>query len=99
MIEHQEGMTGDDLEREMFILRKLIEKEKAKRISDTPAEQDNKAVADAADFYICTLSNRVMVYKVLPESDLSPADGTVAYAIVLLRTALLHMSGKRDSFS
>ena len=61
-------MTGDDLEREMFILRKLIEKEKAERISATPPEKDPKAQADAADFYICTLSNRIMVYKVKPIS-------------------------------
>ena len=64
IIEHQEGVTGDDLEREMFILRKLMEREKAERISATPADSDNRATADAADFYICTLSNRVMVYKV-----------------------------------
>ena len=64
MIEHQEGLTGDDLEREMFILRKLIESEKASRIGSITAEKDPKAQADAADFYVCTLSNRVMVYKV-----------------------------------
>ncbi len=64
LIEHQEGVTGDDLEREMFILRKLMEREKAERISATPADSDDRAVADAADFYICTLSNRVIVYKV-----------------------------------
>lgn len=64
LIEHQKGVTGDELEREMFILRKLIEKEKADRISATPAEQDPEAKADAADFYICTLSNKVIVYKV-----------------------------------
>lgn len=57
-------MKGDDLEREMFILRKLIEREKAERISATPADSDPKAKADAADFYVCTLSNRIIVYKV-----------------------------------
>ncbi len=43
---------GADLERELFIIRKLIEREKA-------------ALGDAADdFYICSLSNRTIVYKV-----------------------------------
>jgi len=51
-IEHQEGAMGADLERELFIIRKLIEREKA-------------ALGDAADdFYICSLSNRTIVYKV-----------------------------------
>ena len=51
-VEHQGGSTGADLERELFIIRKLIEREKA-------------ALGDAADdFYICSLSNRTIVYKV-----------------------------------
>ena len=66
MIEHQEALVGDDLEREMFILRKLIESEKAARIGAVTAEKDPKAQADAADFYVCTLSNKVIVYKVGP---------------------------------
>lgn len=64
MIEHLDGITGDELEREMFILRKLMESEKADRMSAITAEKDPKAQADAADFYICTLSNKVIVYKV-----------------------------------
>ena len=64
IIEHQDGVTGDELEREMFILRKLIEKEKADRISATPADADPNRGADAADFYLCTLSCKTMVYKV-----------------------------------
>ena len=70
LIEHQEGATGDVLEREMFILRKLIEREKARRISDVVADQENTKEAeegpDAADFYICTLSSKTIVYKVGP---------------------------------
>lgn len=51
-IEHQGGATGADLERELFIVRKLIEREKA-------------ALGDASDdFYVCSLSNRTIVYKV-----------------------------------
>jgi len=70
LIEHQEGVKGDDLEREMFILRKLIEGEKADRIGATVADEEVPKLAeegpDAADFYICTLSNKVIVYKVCP---------------------------------
>ena len=54
------------MEREMFILRKLIESEKAARIGAVTAEKDPKAQADAADFYVCTLSNKVIVYKLGP---------------------------------
>ena len=54
-VEHLEGVQGPELEREMFILRKLIEKEKTHRIA--------AAGGDPADFYICTLSNRTIVYK------------------------------------
>ena len=42
-----------DLERELFILRKLIEKEKNEKMSDCKD-----------DFYICTFSNNTIVYKV-----------------------------------
>ena len=55
-VEHLEGMQGAELEREMFILRKLIEKEKTERIAALGG--------DPADFYICTMSNRTIVYKV-----------------------------------
>ena len=68
LIQHQEGVAGDELEREMFILRKLIENEKVKRIGDAVADQETEQEAvqngaDAADFYVCTLSNRQIVYK------------------------------------
>ena len=56
-MEHLEGVQGAELEREMFILRKLIEKEKMERIAALGG--------DPADFYICTMSNRTIVYKVL----------------------------------
>ena len=52
-IEANAGSEGDDLERELFIIRKLIEKEKAARMGD-----------DAADFYIASLSDKTIVYKV-----------------------------------
>ena len=45
--------TGNDLEREMFILRKLIEKER----NNTMGEQ-------GLEFYICSLSCTTIVYKV-----------------------------------
>lgn len=70
LIHHEQGATGDELERELFILRKLIEREKVQRIGDAvpdeETEQEAKARggADPADFYVCTLSNRQIVYKV-----------------------------------
>ena len=53
-MEGKPGQTGDDLERELFIVRKLVEKAK---VAKMPSEF-------APDFYICTLSNRTIVYKV-----------------------------------
>lgn len=51
-IEHLGGASGDELERELFMVRKLVEREKA-------------SLGDAADdFYVCSLSNRTIVYKV-----------------------------------
>lgn len=55
-IESNSGLAGSDLEREFFILRKLIEKEKVQRFA---AEG-----VDSSDFYICTLSTTLIVYKV-----------------------------------
>ena len=55
-IESNSGLAGSDLEREFFILRKLIEKEKVQRFA---AEG-----VDSSDFYICTLSTKLIVYKV-----------------------------------
>jgi glutamate synthase (ferredoxin) len=57
-VEAKEGETGPELEREMFILRKLIEQEKTRAM---PAEA-------ASDFYICTLSNNSIVYKGMLQS-------------------------------
>ncbi|KAL4447262.1 hypothetical protein ABPG77_007295 [Micractinium sp. CCAP 211/92] len=51
-IESNSGLTGDELERELFIVRKLMEKEKAATLGE-----------DHWDFYACTLSNRTIVYK------------------------------------
>lgn len=45
--------VGDAFERELYILRKQVEKERNKRL---PAEQ-------AFDFYTCSLSTRTIVYK------------------------------------
>lgn len=52
-IESTQGLTGDELERELFFVRKLVEKEKAKAF-DTET---------AFDFFTCSLSNRTIVYK------------------------------------
>ena len=53
-VEGKAGQVGAELEREMFILRKLVESKKKEVL---PADVQ-------ADFYVCTLSNRTMVYKV-----------------------------------
>lgn len=52
-IKSNKGLSGDELERELFIFRKLIEKEK------TAANMGDAGT----DFYACTLSNRTIVYK------------------------------------
>lgn len=52
-MEAKAGSEGDDLERELFILRKLIEKKKAQEMGE-----------DAADFYVASLSDKTIVYKV-----------------------------------
>jgi glutamate synthase domain-containing protein 1 len=65
VIAHKEGVTGPELEREFFILRKLMEGEKARRISAAAADQEPpRAGPSAADFYICSLSGKTIVYKV-----------------------------------
>lgn len=51
-IESSAGLKGDELERELFIVRKRMEKEKAAALGE-----------DHWDFYACTLSNRTIVYK------------------------------------
>ena len=55
-VESNSGEQGNELEREFFILRKLIEKERDARFA--------KEKGDPAEFYICTLSNKLIVYKV-----------------------------------
>lgn len=55
-VESNSGAQGNDLERELFLLRKCIEKEKILRFAAVGAEP--------ADFYVCTFSNKTIVYKV-----------------------------------
>ena len=54
-MESNDGVSGQELERELFLLRKLIEKEKILRFA--------AAGAEPSDFYICTLSGKTIVYK------------------------------------
>lgn len=57
-----DSLKGDELERELFVLRKLVEK-----------AGKAKGGALAADFYICTLSCRTITYKgMLQSSALGP---------------------------
>ncbi len=53
-IEAKKGTEGEELERELFIIRKLIEKKKFAEMGD-----------DAADFYVASLSDKTIVYKVM----------------------------------
>ena len=62
-LESNTGVQGNELEREFFILRKLIEKERDRQFADK---------GDPAEFYICTLSNKLIVYKVGRASASSP---------------------------
>lgn len=62
VITHNDGIKGPELERELFLLRKLMENEKARRISADPVSVPTSGPS-AADFYICTLSNKTIVYK------------------------------------
>ena len=52
LVRSKDGLTGDALERELFIARKMIERQK-----------DAELGPDADDFYFCTMSCRVIVYK------------------------------------
>jgi glutamate synthase (ferredoxin) len=78
MIQGKPGQTGDELERQLFIVRKLIERQKTAAMG--PAGDD---------FYVCTLSNRTIVYKGMLRSvvvgqffkDLVNTDFETAFAI------------------
>lgn len=78
MIQGKPGQVGDDLERQLFIVRKLIERQKTAAMG--PAGDD---------FYVCTLSNRTIVYKGMLRSvvvgqfykDLVNPDFETAFAI------------------
>ena len=56
-LEHTAGATGEELEREMFVLRKVIEKAKFAKL-----KQDG--MSPLSDFYICTMSSKTICYKV-----------------------------------
>lgn len=70
------GVVGDELERELFVLRKAVE-----------AEKDAKLPADKAfDFYTCSLSCRTIIYKVsgtlwLPLCEQAAAAGPVCFVL------------------
>eukprot|EP00200_Dunaliella_tertiolecta_P000313 CAMPEP_0202365904 /NCGR_PEP_ID=MMETSP1126-20121109/16736_1 /ASSEMBLY_ACC=CAM_ASM_000457 /TAXON_ID=3047 /ORGANISM="Dunaliella tertiolecta, Strain CCMP1320" /LENGTH=1645 /DNA_ID=CAMNT_0048960861 /DNA_START=31 /DNA_END=4971 /DNA_ORIENTATION=+ len=53
MVGGKPGVVGDELERELFVLRKAVE---AERDAKLPAEK-------ASDFYTCSLSNKTIIYK------------------------------------
>ena len=49
MISNRRGLSGDDLERDLYLIRRRVEK----RVSDDHVR----------DFYICSLSSRSIIYK------------------------------------
>ncbi|GAB4817933.1 hypothetical protein N2152v2_004979, partial [Parachlorella kessleri] len=51
-IKSKQGLAGDELERELFIVRKLVEKKKVLALGD-----------GHFDYYVCSLSSRTIVYK------------------------------------
>ncbi|GIL70387.1 hypothetical protein Vretimale_3573 [Volvox reticuliferus] len=53
LIEGKAGQVGDELERELFVVRKLVENAKNAML---PADV-------GSDFYLCSLSSRTIVYK------------------------------------
>lgn len=57
VVRSKDGLQGEDLERELFIARKMIERQKTAELGD-----------DADDFYFCTLSCRLIVYKGMLEA-------------------------------
>jgi len=62
IVRSKDNLQGDALERELFIARKMIERQKDAELGE-----------DADDFYFCTLSCRVIVYKgMLHASALGP---------------------------
>ncbi|GLC45038.1 Ferredoxin-dependent glutamate synthase 1, chloroplastic/mitochondrial [Pleodorina starrii] len=79
LIEGKPGQVGDELERELFVVRKLVEKAKNAQLP----------VEFAPDFYLCTLSSRTIVYKGMLRSavvgsfyrDLENPDFESAFAI------------------
>ncbi|PNH05784.1 Ferredoxin-dependent glutamate synthase, chloroplastic [Tetrabaena socialis] len=79
LIEGKPGQVGDELERELYLVRKMVEKAKNAQL---PAEF-------ASDFYLCTLSSRTITYKGMLRSavvgtyfrDLENTDYETAFAI------------------
>ena len=72
-----EGATGPALERELFLLRKLVER----------AARDQ----GLADFYICTLSSKTITYKgMLKSSSLGPFYADLANPAFVTPFAIYH---------
>jgi len=79
LLQGKAGRAGDDLERDLFLARKALERLKAARLS----------AAAAADFYACSLSSRTVVYKGMLQAsalglfyrDLADPDYQTAFAI------------------
>jgi glutamate synthase (ferredoxin) len=79
IVQGKPGRTGDDLERDLFLARKALERAKTARLPS----------GAAADFYACSLSSRTIVYKGMLQAsalglfykDLSDPDFQTAFAI------------------
>jgi glutamate synthase (ferredoxin) len=79
LVEGRAGRAGDDLERDLFLARKALERAKAARLPP----------AAAADLYACSFSSRTVVYKGMLQAsalglfykDLADPDFQTAFAI------------------
>ncbi len=65
------GREGETFERELYVLRRVIEKQVVSVSSETMQSGDPRPV-DFSQFYICSLSSRVVVYKGLLTGDQVP---------------------------
>lgn len=63
LVQSPDGVDGDELERQLYLLRKQIEKAIAQKLAAQPE------LVGLKDLYICSLSHRTIVYKGMVRSE------------------------------